>query len=152
VSAAADVVVGISGHNGPLLAVRPGGRGDVSATHRLWRVGGKNPQRIGGGVLHEGRLYLADAPGFVECLDARTGDVVWKERVGGNLWGSTLLAAGRLYVTSLEGTTFVLAAGPKFQLLARNEIGEAIYAAPAAADGELFLRTYEHLYCIGSPK
>ena len=152
VSAAGDMVVGISGHNGPLLAVRPGGRGDVTATHRLWRVGGKNPQRIGAGVLHEGRLYLADAPGFVECLDARTGKIVWKEPVGGNLWGSMLLAGGRLYVTSLEGATFVLASGPKFRLLARNEIGEATYAAPAVARGELLLRTYHHLYCIAQPK
>ncbi|MCI0459525.1 MAG: PQQ-binding-like beta-propeller repeat protein [Gemmataceae bacterium] len=152
VSAQADVVVGISGHNGPLLAVRPGGNGDVSATHRLWRAGGKNPQRVGSGVLHQGRLYLADAPGFVQCLDARTGKVLWKERVGGELWGSMLLGAGRLYVTSLEGTTFVLDPGPKFRLLARNELGETIYAAPAASGGELFLRTYEHLYCISDRK
>src|SRR5205814_4500243 len=121
-SATGDLIVGISGHNGPLLAIRPGGNGDVSATHRAWRVAGKNPQRIGSGVLHEGRLYLADAPGLVECLDAQSGEVVWKERVEGNLWGSLLLAGGRLYVTNLEGTTFVLAAGPKFRLLASNEI------------------------------
>jgi outer membrane protein assembly factor BamB len=152
VSAAGDLVVGISGHNGPLLAVRPGGRGDVTGSHRVWRVAGKNPQRIGSGVLHEGRLYLADAPGLVECLDARTGEVLWKERVGDNLWGSLLLAEGRLYVTSLEGTTFVLAAGPKFQLLAKNGIPEPTYAALAVSDGDLFLRTYEHLYCIRQSK
>ncbi len=152
VSAAAGLVVGISGHNGPLLAVRPGGKGDVTATHQLWRVAGKNPQRVGSGVLHEGRLYLADAPGDVECLDARTGKAIWKERLGGTLWGSVFLAGDCLYVSSLEGTTFVLAVGPKFRLLARNELGEPIYAAPAAADGELFLRTYGHLYCIGQAK
>src|SRR5262249_27185758 len=80
-SSAGDLVVGISGHNGPLLAVRPGGTGDVTATHRVWRVAGKNPQRVGSGVLHEGRLYLADAPGFVQCLDAPTGKEIWKERL-----------------------------------------------------------------------
>ncbi len=152
VSPAGDVVVGISGHNGPLLAVRPGGRGDVTATHRLWRQAGKNPQRVGSGVIHEGRLYLADAPGLVECLDARTGEALWKERLGGNLWGSLLLGDGKLYVTSLEGETFVLGAGEKFKLLARNDLREPTYAAPAASGGELFLRTWEHLYCVGRPR
>jgi outer membrane protein assembly factor BamB len=149
VSPDGGLVVGISGHNGPLMAVRPGGKGDVTDTHRLWRIAEKNPQRIGSGVIHDGRLYLADAPGFVECLDARTGKVLWKERVGGNLWGSMFLAGGKLYVSSLEGETLVLEAGPKFRLLARNDLKEPIYAAPAASDGELFLRTWEHLYCIG---
>jgi outer membrane protein assembly factor BamB len=148
VSAGGDLVVGISGHNGPLVAVRPGGTDDVTASHRVWRVADKNPQRIGRGVLHEGRLYLADAPGFVECLDGRSREVIWKERVGGSLWGSVLLADRKLYVTSLEGVTSVLAAGPKFQLLAQNEIREPTYAALAVSEGAIFVRTYEHLYCI----
>lgn len=147
-SVAGDLIVGISGHNGPLLAVRPGGTGDVTDTHRAWRVAGKNPQRVGSAVFHDGRLFLADAPGFVECLDTKTGEPIWKERVDGNLWGSMLSADGKLYVTSLEGETFVLAAGGKFELLARNKIGEPIYAAPAVSNGEIFLRSYQHLYCI----
>jgi outer membrane protein assembly factor BamB len=151
VSTANDLVVGISGHNGPLMAIRPGGSGDVTRSHQLWRSAGKNPQRIGSGVLHQGRLYLVDAPGFVECLDARKGKVLWKERVGANLWGSMLLAEGRLYVTSLEGITLVLAASPKFQVLAKNDIKEATYAAMAVSNGNVFLRTYKHLYCIRKP-
>jgi outer membrane protein assembly factor BamB len=152
VSPGGDLVLAISGHSGPLMAVRPGGKGDVTNTHRLWRTAGKNPQRVGTGVIHDGRLYLADAPGFVECLEAQTGKVLWKERVGGNLWGSMLLAGGKLYVTSLEGETLVLEAGPKFRLLARNAIQEPTYAALAVSDGELFLRTWGHLYRIGRPK
>lgn len=114
VSAKGDVVVGISGHNGPLMAVRPGGNGDVTGTHQLWRHSTKMPQRIGNGVIHEGRLYLGDATGAVQCLDAYTGKIVWKEDLGGTLWGSMLLANGKLYVSNLEGTTYVLAASPKF--------------------------------------
>lgn len=152
VSSAGDLVVAISGHNGPTMAVKPGGNGDVTATHRVWRSTEKNPQRIGSGILHEGRLYLADAPGIVECLDAKTGAAIWKERVGGNLWGTMLLADGKLFVTSLEGETFVLSAGPKFEVLGKNSIPEATYAALAVSDGEIFLRTYEHLYCIGTRK
>ena len=149
VSARGDLVVGISGHNGPLLAVRPGGDGDVTQSHRVWRAAGKNPQRIGSGVLHEGHLYLADAEGFAECIEASTGKVIWKERLGGKLWGSLLLAEGRLYVSSLEGQTYVLEASLKFNLLAKNDLGEPLYAAPAVSGGDLFLRTYQHLYCIG---
>lgn len=148
VSSKADLVVGISGHNGPLLAVRPGGNGDVTATHRVWQQTGKNPQRVGTGMIHEGRLYIADAPGFVECLEAETGKTIWKERLGEQLWGSMLLAKGRLYLTSLEGTTFVFEAGPAFKLLAKNEMREPTYAALAVSDGELFLRTHHGLYCI----
>jgi outer membrane protein assembly factor BamB len=153
VSPKGDLVVGISGHNGPLLAVRPGGSGDVTATHLAWRSAGKNPQRIGAGMLHEGRLYIPDAlPGAVQCLDAQTGEMIWKERVGDNIWGSMLLAAGRIYVTAYDGTTYVLAAGPKFELLATNVIPEATYAALAISNGDLFVRTYQHLYCIRESK
>jgi outer membrane protein assembly factor BamB len=152
VSAKGDLVVGISGHNGPTMAVRPGGTGDVTATHQVWRTTGKNPQRIGSGVLHEGHLYLADADGFAECIEALTGKVVWKERLGGRLWGSMLLAEGRLYVSNLEGVTFILEASPKFNVLAKNDLAETIYAAPVVSGGELFLRTHQHLYCIAASR
>lgn len=144
-----DLVVGISGHNGPLMAIRPGGSGDVTESHRLWRTDKQIPQRVGSGVIHDGHLYLADATGTAECLDAKTGEVVWKERLGGNLWGSILLADDKLYVSNLEGDTFVLRAAPKFELLETNPLGEPIYAAPVPGNGELLLRTYRHLYCIG---
>lgn len=148
VSEKRDLIVGISGHNGPLLAIKPGGSGDVSMSHRLWQQSGKNPQRIGSGVIHEGRLYVANAPGTLECLEAKTGNTIWKERVGDNLWGSILLAGKRLYLSDFTGVTYVLAAGSKFELLARNDLHEPLYAAPAVSNGELLLRTYEHLYCI----
>ena len=151
VSAERDLLVGMSGFRGPTLAVRLGGRGDVTQTHRLWHTP-KNPQRIGSGVLHEGNLYLSDADGFLECLEARTGKNIWKERLGGTLWGSLLLAGDRIYVCNLEGRTFVVAANPKFQVLARNDLAEPTYAALAVSNGELFLRTYQHLYCISASK
>ena len=81
-------------------------------------------------VIHDNHLFLSDADGFVECLDANTGNQVWKERLPGKMWGSLLLADDRLYVTSLEGATFVLAAKPKFELLATNEVGEATTRRP----------------------
>jgi outer membrane protein assembly factor BamB len=142
------LVAAISGHNGPAIAVRLGGKGKVTATHRLWRQE-RSQQRIGSGVIVDGRLFLANATGILECIDAATGEHLWQERLGGTLWGSMLLADGKLYVTSLEGDTYVLAAGPEFRLFATNSLGEHVKAALAASDGQLFLRTYEHLICIG---
>jgi outer membrane protein assembly factor BamB len=152
VSPGGDVIAGVSGFMGPALAVRPGGHGDVTATHRLWHLT-NSPQRIGSGVFHEGYFYQADAGGFAECLEARTGKQIWKERlVRDALWGSMLLAGGKIYVNNLEGKTFVLAASPTFRLLATNDVGEPTYAALAASNGELFLRTWKHLYCIAPAK
>lgn len=147
-----EIIVGVSGHNGPTMAIRPGGSGNVTDTHRLWRTEKKNPQRVSSGVIHDGHLYLADATGILQCLQLDTGESVYRERLGGNLWGSILLADGHLYVTSLEGDTYVVAASPKFKLISQNSIGEATYAALAPAHGELFLRTHQHLYCITSPR
>ncbi|MCH7729770.1 MAG: PQQ-binding-like beta-propeller repeat protein [Planctomycetes bacterium] len=127
------IIVGISGHNGPTMAVRPGGSGNVTESHRLWRTEEKTPQRIGSGVIHKGHLFIADANGIMECLDAKTGEVVWKERVGGNLWGSILLAGGNLYATNLEGDTFIVSASPKYELVAKNSLDEPTYAALAVS-------------------
>ena len=143
-----DIIVGVSGHNGPTMAIRPGGKGNATKTHLLWRTEKKNPQRVGSGIIHDGMLYLADATGILQCLDAQTGEVIYRERLGGNLWGSILLADGKLYVSNLEGDTFVIGAGRAFKLIAKNSIGEATYAAMAVSQGELFLRTHKHLYCI----
>jgi len=142
-----NVLLGISGFNKSMMAVRMGGRGDITQTHRLWHVA-KTQQRVGSGVVHEGHLYVANATGIAECIEVQTGKTVWKERLGGNLWGSMLLADGKLYVSNLEGETFIVAAGPQFELLASNSLGEALYGALAASDGEFFVRTHQHLYCI----
>lgn len=144
------VIVGVSGHNGPTVAIRAGGSGNVTGSHRLWRTETKNPQRVSSGVIHDGLLFLADATGVLQCLKAETGESVFQERLGGNLWGSILLADGKLYVSNLEGDTYVVRAAPKFELLATNSVGEATYAALAPAHGELFLRTHGHLYCIAN--
>jgi outer membrane protein assembly factor BamB len=148
--ASGKIIVGISGHNGPTMAIRPGGSGDSSESHMLWRTKSKNPQRVGSGVIHGKNLFLADATGILQCLNAETGDLVFRERLGGNLWGSILLAGDRLYVSNLEGDTYVVRAASEFELIAKNSVGEATYAAIAPAHGKLFLRTHKQLYCIGN--
>ena len=135
--------------NGPTIGFKLGGVGDVTASNRLWLD--KQPQRIGSGVVVDGRLYIVNAgPGTAQCIECRTGKVLWTERLeGGESWGSVLLAAGRLYVTSRRGVTTVFRPNPeKFELMAMNDLGEPSNATPAISDGQIFLRTDEHLYCI----
>jgi outer membrane protein assembly factor BamB len=149
------IVVAMSGFGGPALAVRAGGKGDVTKTHRLWHHAQKNDQRVGSPVLVGEHVYLLNATGIAQCFELKTGKDLWnKQRVGGQSWSSIVAASGRLYVGSHGGDVFVLDASPKFKLLATNALGtkEKVLSSLAAADGELFIRAYRHLWCIGSGK
>jgi len=145
--ASPDAIVAMGGFGGARLAVRPGGSGDVTETHRLWRES-PSPQRIGSGVIVGRHLFMVNAPGTFECIELATGKTLWTERVGGQTWASLLSAGERLYVTTLDGETLVLAAKPEFELLARNALDERTLASIAVSDGALFIRTYKHLWCI----
>jgi outer membrane protein assembly factor BamB len=150
VCSAEGIVVAVSGYYGPALAVRAGGSGDVTDTRRLWHHKQRHPQRVGSPVLVGGHAYLLNESGLAQCFDVKTGEDLWKkERVGGATWSSPVHAAGRLYVPTLDGDTLVLSAGPKYELLARNKLGERVRSSLAVAGDELFIRTYEHLWCIG---
>ncbi|HLJ95859.1 MAG TPA: PQQ-binding-like beta-propeller repeat protein [Gemmataceae bacterium] len=153
VCTADGIIVALSGFGGAALAVRAGGKGDVTATHRLWQQPQKHPQRIGSPIVVGEKVYVINENGVVQCLDAVTGrDLFDKPRLSGVFWGSFVSGADRLYVTSKAGETFVLSAGPKYELLAKNALEEPVSASIAISNGELFLRTYKHLWCIGEKK
>ncbi|MBM4032592.1 MAG: serine/threonine protein kinase [Planctomycetes bacterium] len=140
---------------GGALAVRCGGRGDVTATHRLWTL--KKGSNVSSPILHEGHVYWAhENEGILFCVEAKTGRVVYEERLprAGQFYASPVLAVGKLYYTTRDGRTYVVAASPKFQLLATNELGRVgvFNASPAVANGQLFLRADKTLFCIGSAK
>ena len=143
-----DVVIGMAGYGGPAIGVRTGGSGDVTETHRLWRHPNA-PQRIGTGVIIGEHLYNVNEPGTLQCLEWKTGKTLWTERIGGGVWGSLVHADGRFYVTRLDGETVVVAAKPKFELLANNPLKERTLSSIAVSDGQVFIRTYKHLWCIG---
>jgi outer membrane protein assembly factor BamB len=145
------IVVAMSGFHGPALAVRTGGKGDVTNTHRLWQHTEKIPQRIGSPLIAGEHVYLVNENGEAQCFELKTGKELWKnQRVGGsNCWGSLEAAGGRLYVTNIEGDTLVLKTGPHFELIAKNNLGETVRASIAISDGELFIRSDQHLWCIG---
>jgi len=135
--------------NGPTIGFKLGGTGDVTTSNRLWLE--KHPQRIGSGIVVDGRVYIVNAgPGTAQCIECRTGKILWTERLeGGESWGSVVMAAGRLYVTSRRGVTTVFRPIPeKLEVLATNDLGEPSNATPAISDGQIFLRTDAHLYCI----
>ncbi len=144
------VLAALGGYHRASLALKPGGSGDVTSTHRLWHEPKSKKLRLGSGVIHKGHLYTNDMQGIVQCLDLGTGDVVWEERLGGDTWSSLVLTADqRLYMLNQEGTTFVVRASPKYELLATNPLDEMTNSSTVISDGQIFIRTHEHLWCIG---
>jgi outer membrane protein assembly factor BamB len=148
------VIVAMGGFGGSALAVKTGGHGDVTETNRLWHQP-KCRQRIGSGVIAGDHIYILDDPGIAECIELKTGKSIWEERLKGpgntaQSWGSMVGADGRLYVVNQGGDAFVLKASPQFEVLATNSLGETTMGSIAVSDGELFIRTHDALWCIGS--
>jgi outer membrane protein assembly factor BamB len=146
-------VVTMSGYGGPSLAIRRGGSGDVTASHRLWYKPDKpdNPQRVGSGVIVGDHVYILNEPGIAWCMEVATGTRLWQKRLGtGGSWSSMCHVDGRLYVVNMEGTTFVLKPDPTAcQVIAENQLEELTRGSLAFSQGKIVVRTYKHLYCIG---
>lgn len=143
------IVVAMSGYGGSALAVRAGGYGDVTVTHRLWHHP-RNTQRIGSGVILGNYCYMVNESGQGQRLDLKTGMDDWKkERLGSKTWSSLVLAGDKIYQMSDNAETLVLTAGAEPKVLAKNSLNEQTRASIAVSDGELFIRTYKHLWCIG---
>lgn len=136
----------------PLIAIKGGGSGDVTESHRLWSFE-KGPD-VPTPVVDGQYFYSFDDRGIVHCLDARTGKVVYGPvRIApGTYSSSPILADGKIYITSEEGQTTVVRAGPKFEVLGENSIDEFVLSSIAISDGQLFLRGDKHLYVIGERK
>jgi outer membrane protein assembly factor BamB len=134
-----------------VMAIRPDGQGDVTATHVAWtlRKGAPNTPSL---LLVDDELYLVSDAGIASCVDAKTGKVNWSERVGGNYSASPLYADGRIYLQNEEGVGVVVKPGKTFQELARNSLNERTLASYAVADGTLFIRGQEHLFCVVGEK
>jgi outer membrane protein assembly factor BamB len=135
---------------GPATAVAADGAAPPATP--VWRDAAKHPQRIGTGVLLGDRVIVPNEP-YLGCYDVRTGKETWRHAIPGErFWGGIVRVGDRLYVTSQKGTTYVFAADPaEFKLLAKNELGEASNSTPAVSDGQMFLRTAGHLWCVGEP-
>jgi len=128
-----------------------GGSGNVTQSNRLWLANKKNPQRIGSGVIVGRHVYMANEQHIAQCIEVDTGKELWQTRMPeGAIWASLVLVGDRAYVTNQNGTTVVFRPNPeKFELLAENALSEPSNSTLAVSNGEIFLRTFEHLYCIG---
>ena len=133
-----------------LLAIRADGTGDVTKTHMAWRTN-KDITYVPSPVYHDGHLYVVSDSGLATCFEAATGQVVWKERLEGSFTASPVLADGLIFVTNEAGKTSVVKAGPKFELVATNDLGEPTLATLAICGGRIFLRTDKTLYSLGVP-
>ena len=133
----------------PLLAVRAGGSGDVTESHRLWSFdnGPDVPTPVTDGAL----FYSIDDRGIAWCLDAKSGEVVYgpQRLAPGTYSGSPVLVDGRIYITNEDGLTSVIKAGREFEILAENPLEDYNLASPAISDGQIFLRTANALWAIG---
>jgi outer membrane protein assembly factor BamB len=138
-----------SGRNGPTMGIRPGGRGDVTETHVVWRNLRGGPH-VPSPLYHDGRLYIVNDTGIATCMDASDGRTIWQHRLRGRFSMSPIEAEGRILVTSEEGRSTILQAGETFHVLAENDLDEPVLATPALLGGRLYFRSAVHLWCVGS--
>lgn len=134
--------------NSDVMAMRPGGRGDVSASGLIWRTA-SGASYVPSIVYYQGLLYMTNEVGVVTCAEAETGERVWRKRLGGLFFASPTAGDGKVYMVSETGETFVLKAGREPIILARNDLGERLIASPAISNGRLFLRSDGTLFSVG---
>jgi outer membrane protein assembly factor BamB len=138
-----------SGFEAPTIrAIRLGGKGDVTNSHIVWEQTKGVPVLASPLYVHP-HLYTITRDNILHCIEASTGDVVWLRRLSGVHSASPVFADGRIYVLSEEGVTLVLRPGPRYDEVARNSIGETCLASMAVSQGQFYIRSSEHLYCIG---
>jgi outer membrane protein assembly factor BamB len=138
-----------SGRGGPGLLVAADGKGDVTATHVKWKIG-QIPEGLSSPIIVGHHLYRVHNPGVLRCVALDTGKQAFAERLSGISVASSPVATpdGRIYFAS-GGKSFVVQAGPKFELLATNDLGDPNSASPAVSGGRMILKGQRHLYCVG---
>jgi outer membrane protein assembly factor BamB len=137
--------------SGPYMAIRTGGRGDVTKTHVQWSVATGAPY-VSSLLYYDGLVYMANDVGIVTAVDAETGEKVWQERVEGIFTASPIAGDGKIYLLSETGEAIVLRAGRQPAVLERNALGYRLVASPAVSDGQFFLRSDDYLLAIGKAK
>ena len=145
-----NVVIAPYARGKSLTAVRSGGSGDVTSSHVLWTA--ETAADVPSPVVYQNCVYVCGDRYEVSCLDLASGDVKWSERIPRSNYpfsASPIIAAGHLYCTREDGATLVFKLGEEPELVATNSLRENTYATPAFADGRIYLRTSDYLFCIG---
>jgi len=134
-----------------ILGVKPDGAGDITDTHILWRTN-KATSYVPSPVAYQGLFFIVSDEGIGSCYDPKTGKRHWSERIAKHTSASLLAAGGYIYCLDDSGTTHVLRAGPKLDVVAKNELKEECYATPAMANGKIYIRTANRLVCVSKDK
>jgi outer membrane protein assembly factor BamB len=148
IAAGGGLLYSVSGRNGPMFALRTGGKGDVTDTHVVWRNERGGPH-VTSPAYHDGRLYVVSDTGVLGCLDAATGSTLYQERLKGRFSASPLVVGDLIIFLSEDGLATILKSGPAFQRVAEHDLGEPTLATPAVLGGRIYFRTAENLICIG---
>jgi len=148
------MILAFSGYKGPSLGMRapsPTEKGDLTDSHRIW-INDAVEQRVGSGLILDGRYYVTGRKGPLKCGDIRTGEILWREDLREQVWSAINLAQGLLYVTDQAGITRIFRPGDRFELVSKNSLTKEDRGNSTIAfvDGQLFLRTHKNLYTIGS--
>lgn len=140
-----------SGFEEPTIrAIRLGGKGDITKSHIAWEQK-KGVPALASFVFIKPYLYSITRANILHCIEAATGEVVWSERLNGVYSASPVYADGRIYLLSEDGLTIVLRPGDRYDELSRNTLDETCLASMAVSKGQFFIRSAEHLFCIGAP-
>jgi outer membrane protein assembly factor BamB len=144
-----DLGLAVSKEHG-LVAIRLGGKGDVTSTHVLRQEKRFIPE-VPSPLYHDGRVYMIKDGGTVSCMDAKTEKLLYRERLGaaGLYCSSPIYADGRIYIASRKGIITVFKVGDTLEVLAKNDLKEQIFATPAIVDNKLYVRTVKHMYAFG---
>lgn len=141
-----------------LMGIRPDGSGNITGTpHVAWHIphsenkNGKYASYVPSPLAAVGHFFVVSDLGWLGCVEARSGRRLWNERLGKHHSASPVLVGGHLLLPDDDGVTWVVKASPKFELVRKNMLGEECYASPAVANGCLYMRTLNHLWCIGAP-
>ncbi len=136
-----------------IQAIKGGGSGDVTETHVLWNIDPKSPSNIASPLFYNGRVHVVKSGGMSSCYDAKDGRSLWdRSRLGnfGDYFASPVAADGKIFIAGKNGFVVVLEDGPELKVLGKNDMGEEIIATPSIADGRLFIRTRENLFCVAA--
>ena len=134
-----------------LVAIKPDGQGNVTASKVAWKAKDGGPYVPSPISVGDYFLTSSSSSAFY-CYSSNTGDILWKQGNTGLHHASPVTANGLVYFLNDDGVTHVIKAGPNYELVAKNELGEKTYASPAISQGQIFLRSFSNLYCIGAAK
>jgi outer membrane protein assembly factor BamB len=132
---------------GHMYAIDPSKKGDITQSGRVWHYD-KIRRTISTASILDGLVYIPDFSGFLHCVDAKTGKPYWVHDMLAAVWGSTLVADGKVYLGDEDGDVVILAAGKELKVIKENNMGSSVYATPVAANGTLYIMNRSELYAI----